>query len=291
MTSDSANKMPTPAPASGERPVRVFAVRFGQLDIPLLKPELVIGRSAAADIVIDSTMVSRRHAMLSVLDDGELLLEDLGSRNGTFVNGATVEARRPLRIGDRILVGDHELVIVEDTTSPRSRRVTATAARTQEFKAVGGALARQFAPEERTRHSSAFNLLAGLVDKALALGHGAEAERLLSGHLARLLVEAESGKLPSPETAAMAAGYALKLAASLNRAGWVDYAIKLYATIGATLPMPLVDELFSLLRRIRGLDVRALKRYLDGLRQASSRLGPAERFALQRLEGLLKIAG
>lgn len=297
MTSDSAGKIAiaTPPPASGaqpttggsSRPANGFAMRFGQIDIPVLKPELIIGRTATADIVVDSPLVSRRHALLSLHDDGSLYVEDLGSRNGTVVNGSFIESPRALALGDKVLIGEHELVVAEDHTSPRSRRITATAARTQELTAVGRR--NLFAAEERTHHSSAFSLLGGLVDKAFALGHGAEAERLLAGHLARLLVDAQTGKLPQPDTAAAAAGYALKLAAALGRPGWVDYAVKLYAAIGAPLPMPLVDELFSLLRRVRGLDVAALRSYLDSLRTASAKLGPADRFALQRLEGLLKI--
>jgi hypothetical protein len=72
---------------------------------------LSIGRDAANALVLEDTTVSREHARLEFAD-GRWLLEDLGSANGTFVNGERIPfgARRPLRHGDRIGVGAAELV-------------------------------------------------------------------------------------------------------------------------------------------------------------------------------------
>jgi len=64
---------------------------------------VVIGRAAELDIVLVEDMVSRKHAKIT-LSDGKVLLEDLGSTNGTYVNGEKVQAAL-LREGDRILVG------------------------------------------------------------------------------------------------------------------------------------------------------------------------------------------
>lgn len=291
MSSDSASRLESAAPVSTDRrrPANGFALRYRNAEIPVLKPELVVGRTADADIVIESTLVSRRHAALR-LEDGELSVEDLGSRNGTYVNGRATEGRTPLGVGDKVLVGDHELAIIEVEHAPRSRQV-ATAQRTREQKPMSAGRDGAFAAEERTHYSSALGLLGGLVDKAFVMGHGAEAERLLSSHLINLLGHARSGKRPAPETAATAARYALKLAGALGRPAWVDYAVDLYAAMNAPLPMALVDELFTLLRRLRGVDVPKLRAYLAALRENAARLGPADRFALQRLEGLLKIAG
>ncbi len=65
--------------------------------------ELVVGRGPGADLVLSEGMVSRRHVRLR-LHDGVLALEELGSTNGTFVNGARVTARE-LISGDRVLIG------------------------------------------------------------------------------------------------------------------------------------------------------------------------------------------
>ena len=63
--------------------------------------EAVVGRSRAADLRISEGYVSRRHARLWT-EDGLLLVEDLGSTNGTWVNGERVGGARALGPGDRI---------------------------------------------------------------------------------------------------------------------------------------------------------------------------------------------
>jgi pSer/pThr/pTyr-binding forkhead associated (FHA) protein/S1-C subfamily serine protease len=64
---------------------------------------LIIGRQNA-DLLLDDPQVSRRHAVVRAVD-GELEIEDLGSANGTFVNGARVESPRRLSAGDEIAIG------------------------------------------------------------------------------------------------------------------------------------------------------------------------------------------
>ena len=63
----------------------------------------MIGRASELDVVLVEDMVSRKHAKIT-LSDGKMLLEDLGSTNGTFVNGEKVQAAI-LREGDRVLIG------------------------------------------------------------------------------------------------------------------------------------------------------------------------------------------
>ena len=68
--------------------------------VPLL-PEMVIGRHTECQLQLSEGQASRRHAKLTVADDG-VWLEDLGSANGTFVNGVQIVARVPLKSGDRV---------------------------------------------------------------------------------------------------------------------------------------------------------------------------------------------
>ena len=72
--------------------------------------EIVIGRSSELDMVLVEDMVSRRHAKISV-EDGDIFLEDLGSTNGSFVNGEKI-SRTKLEEGDRILIGTSIIKVV-----------------------------------------------------------------------------------------------------------------------------------------------------------------------------------
>lgn len=72
--------------------------------------ELVIGRSSELDMVLIEDMVSRKHAKIS-LAPGQITIADLGSTNGTFVNGEKVKKAR-LKEGDRILIGTSILKMV-----------------------------------------------------------------------------------------------------------------------------------------------------------------------------------
>ncbi len=72
--------------------------------------QLVIGRSSELDIVLVEDMVSRKHAKIT-MTGGKITIEDLGSTNGTFVNGEKVRLSR-LKEGDRILVGTSILKLI-----------------------------------------------------------------------------------------------------------------------------------------------------------------------------------
>ena len=92
-------------------PPRPFACRlvWGPREISLDASENVIGRDSAAVVWIDDASVSRRHARIT-LDDKGATIEDLGSKNGTFVRGRRIE--KPARLGDRdaIKIGPARLV-------------------------------------------------------------------------------------------------------------------------------------------------------------------------------------
>jgi hypothetical protein len=78
---------------------------------------LVIGRSAACDLVLADARASRRHARLAVRD-GHLVLTDLGSTNGTRVNGRSVQ-ELAVGEGDEIRIGDSVLMVAAVTDDPR----------------------------------------------------------------------------------------------------------------------------------------------------------------------------
>jgi pSer/pThr/pTyr-binding forkhead associated (FHA) protein len=70
-----------------------------------------IGRSTDANIFLDDVTVSRNHACIVRSYDG-LILRDLGSLNGTYVNRRRIDADEPLRQGDELQVGKFRLTFV-----------------------------------------------------------------------------------------------------------------------------------------------------------------------------------
>jgi pSer/pThr/pTyr-binding forkhead associated (FHA) protein len=70
---------------------------------------ILVGRSPSADLKLDDPSVSRLHARIEMRDDG-VYVEDLGSRNGTTVDGQTVAAPRRLEVDEEVGVGAAALV-------------------------------------------------------------------------------------------------------------------------------------------------------------------------------------
>ncbi len=85
-------------------------------NIPLRGSRLSIGRSVSADICFaEDTGLSRQHLALQ-RDGDDWTIEDLGSKNGTFVNGSAIKSRIRLRTGDRVTAG--RLLITFNTAAP-----------------------------------------------------------------------------------------------------------------------------------------------------------------------------
>ena len=78
--------------------------------IPLEREEVILGRSLEADVRVNDTQVSRQHARIVALPSSsrvamDYVLNDLDSRNGTFLNGRRIRTER-LQNGDKITIGE-----------------------------------------------------------------------------------------------------------------------------------------------------------------------------------------
>ena len=81
------------------------------------RPVTTIGRSSMNDLPIADKMLSRQHARIVRDNNGGLSVEDLGSRNGTFLNGERVGGIQALKPGDRITVGGVTLKVESESTT------------------------------------------------------------------------------------------------------------------------------------------------------------------------------
>ena len=93
--------------AGGEK--LIYRLIWGTREIALSPGENLLGRDEAVTVWIDDALVSRRHARI-VIDETGAVLEDLDSKNGTFVRGKRIEAPRKLADKDQLKIGPASLV-------------------------------------------------------------------------------------------------------------------------------------------------------------------------------------
>jgi len=137
----------------------------------------------------------------------------------------------------------------------------------------------------RTKRADALEVLGGVAQKMLARGQNADAERVLTTHLANVMQQARAGLLrDEPELLGKVAGHALRLCAATKKATWANYVLALYECSARPIPGESIDELYALARSVP-LDLALLRRYLASLR-SSGELGANDKFLLRRLEGL-----
>jgi hypothetical protein len=140
------------------------------------------------------------------------------------------------------------------------------------------------------RRVQAFRLLGGVAEKALAMGRADEAERLMAVPLSELLDASRLGRRLGPSLVDTVCRLAAKLASATAKASWADYVVELYQAQGRPCPAPVIDELNNAVRKVSGIDLVRLRDYLAALHEKQATFGPAERFLLQRLEGLERLA-
>ena len=274
-----------------------FRLRHLQHDFELGLGEFAIGRSPECQLSLDDPLVSRKHALLVVSPDS-VLIKDLGSRNGVVVNGTKIDTSRVLLDGDRIVIGSQEMTIMSRPAAagPQYVRRSTTGAQTlSSFQRPHSLEPTKISVEtikEATRDAKrvdSFPLLSTLADKALALGRPEDAERILSSLMLEVLNNAQRGDVLPSETVDQAALYGVRLANATGRGSWVDYVVTLYAAVRRPCPASIVDELHSVVRKTSAVDLTGLRAYVELLRASAVGFGPADRFLVQRIEGLERL--
>ena len=279
-----------------------FRLRHLQHDFELGLGEFAIGRRPECQLSLDDPLVSRKHALL-VVGPESVLIKDLGSRNGVVVNGTKIDTSRVLLDGDRIVIGSQEMTIMARPAAQAHHYVRRSTTGAQTLSSMSRPMsleptriqsepvrdpAREVVRADAKRVDS-FPLLSTLADKALAMGRPEDAERILSSLMLEVLNNAQRGDVLPAETIDQAAQYGVRLANATSKGSWVDYVITLYAAVRRPCPAHLVDELHNVVRKTSAVDLGGLRSYVELLRASSVGFGPADRFLVQRIEGLERL--
>jgi len=276
-----------------------FRLRYLAHDLELPVGDFVIGRSADCQLSVDDPLVSRRHGLIKVRKDG-VSVEDLGSRNGVLVNGIRIEGPREIYDNDKLQIGSQEMTLQKvDDQRPAQRPGDEARRATQTLGAMNiGDIRAAIEPTVSTdppslaEHSkvlTSFRLLGGVADKALAMGRADEAERIMQALLWDVIRQARDGRIIDADVAEGAARYAARLAGATTKGSWADYVFELYTLAKRLIPAPIVDELYTVIRKVKTIELSKIRGYLTVLRRQATGFGPTERFLMQRIEGLERL--
>jgi hypothetical protein len=147
MVDPSPKAPPPPPPRPGGRSyvLRFISGKYQGGEFPIAADkQILIGRSSDLDMVLVEDMVSRKHARIAMQSD-QIWIEDLGSTNGTFVNGEKIKRAR-LKEGDRVLIGTSILKLIagdaprDGMDAKRELENVAQARRTSQQRTMSGSI-------------------------------------------------------------------------------------------------------------------------------------------------------
>jgi hypothetical protein len=250
-----------------------FCLQFRGCDFFLNNDEALVGRSSACTIVINDPRVSRRHARFYV-ERSQLVVEDLGSRNGTIVNDVTIRQAIVLSHHDVVCIGGGEIRVEAAFDSGARAAVAITGE----------------APDHPNDSSDGDTEVWGveplfsMLENALAVGALDEVGEVLK----RLFGEMLRGRAHSPNALERTAHLTLQYAYAAKNGVVLNQLFVLYRTLHHVMPAPLVEEarLFSM--RTNHSIAEALRTYVEWLRSETPRLNPQEKFSLDRAETVLR---
>lgn len=242
----------------------------------MLEPgQYVIGRSPTSDIVVDDPLVSRRHARL-LANDSTVLVEDLRSDNGVFVNEQRIRRSVRLDDGDRILVGRQELVFSVLPANATQKLWSGTVVMNSSMPPPLTVLDPKSKDGIETLELNAFTYLGELFDKMLSLGRPKSAERVLSAHLWDVLQAARRGDRVERPIVDSASLSAMRLAAALRDAGWVHYVLELHVIFALPLSLEATQILQRLLPQVPAVNRSLFNGYQRALMARMDKLSPED---------------
>ncbi|MCA9596962.1 MAG: FHA domain-containing protein [Myxococcales bacterium] len=193
---------------------------------------LLLGRSSTCHIAFpEDPLASRVHAKLWHEGTG-VMVQDLDSTNGTFVNEHRITSPQLLGSGARLRIGSQLFWLHAGESAPRGVRNASTVGDLPAHlrEAAEG---ETIAPTDTT---SVFAMVAPMVEAAFSSGNVNEALRILEPCLDAVVTEARRGDQGDPEVLSRAAEYALRLAEATGHGAWLDYLVELAEKSGVSPP-------------------------------------------------------
>ncbi len=269
-----------------------------EFDVP--PGETVLGRSPECHITIDDPLVSREHAKVLHMGD-RVILRDLGSRNGSKINGDPLHGEIELKDGDRIRIGNQEILFTRVVAPNRPGRPTGSLRHCSSCRAPYLAEAPScphcgFVPgAEDTlsgrkialdRQSWSLQLQLELLEKALSVGRMQEADRALKSIDEQIEKRLDAKGEIDPQQLNAACAGAIKLSSTRGDGLWVAW---IFGTLthAIKLPLPTLVAMLAQLPPIILDDVGTqLDQYVGFLGTHAGTLGPHEAEVIRALTSL-----
>ncbi len=258
-----------------------YSLLTEDVEVQLAEGETTLGRSLECSVVVDSPMVSRRHAVL-LIAGSRVVLRDADSSNGVIVNGQRIHREARLRPGDSFAIGDSVFELIASSGTARGRTSTEPPPRITKPGRPS------VPPTQATQRGSALELLGVIAEKALALHRHEEAVRLLGGHIQAVHRGVVQGEAVDGHVVQLAVTFSIHIAASANDSSWAELAFEMLSQCKVVPSADTVDLLYPMAAELL-LCYPLLKRYCQLMKQQRDHLSPPDQFALKRLEGLERL--
>lgn len=279
-----------------------YRLRFLLQEFDLPRGATIVGRSLDCNLTIEDPLVSREHARITIDDDGARL-EDLKSRNGVRVNGSVVRGPTPLSDGDRVRIGTQDLIFCYVGADGRAHSKTTGVLRLcancrlpypRERLACPHCDATEQTDEvtltdgsEENRAAWSVQLLLETLDRAIALGRIADAERIVRRATAQLDEMVLLGRAIDVRILSDVASKVVAMTLATKDPAWAVWVLDLYLRTSSVPSLEVADRLAEVAARHSTAVRGALGGLLDVLQQSMNFRSDVEVEAMTRLERTL----
>lgn len=253
-----------------------YVLILGNHRVILWRP-MVLGRGPAADVVLTDITVSRRHARI-VSNGRSVFISDLGSANGTRVNGVLIDGERELESADVIGLGESELTLLCAADVPPSAQAGFEMELPRSSSGAGF----------DTLPGGTFDILAMSAQDALESGDGERAELLVGRRLLQLLPQVRAGDATEQQID-LAVRLTFGLARVRRDPKWIDHLVQLHESAGRPMTKEIIDALYELTRTVRGINPKVLERYCERFEHPQTRADRDTQLGTKRVCALLPL--